>query len=152
MTHLSRRTSLVGLAAICATGFSSEALADTSSPVGLWTTIDDETNQPKSVVQLELRNGVLFGRVVELINPKEKDPKCEECSGDKKNKPIQGLEIMWGLKADGGEWSGGFVLDPESGNEYRCYVEVLDGGQRLKVRGYLGIALLGRTQYWRRKK
>jgi uncharacterized protein (DUF2147 family) len=121
-----------------------------ASPVGYWTTIDDDGKTPKAVVNIVANQGKLSGRIVKLMNPKEKDPKCRECEGAKHNQPIVGLEIMWGLKKDGDEWSGGHILDPDNGKEYKCYVEVIDGGKQLQVRGYIGIALLGRTQYWRR--
>ena len=60
--------------------------------------------------------------------------------------------ILWGLKKDGDEWSGGKILDPENGKSYKCWIQVIDDGRRLKVRGYIGISLLGRTQYWKKAK
>jgi uncharacterized protein (DUF2147 family) len=119
-------------------------------PTGFWTTIDDDCGIEKAVVEIVNYRGTLHGKIVSLMNPAVPNPKCEKCSGKKKNKPIIGLEIIWGLTQDGEEWSGGYILDPETGDEYRCYIEVIDGGERLKVRGYLGVALLGRTQYWQR--
>lgn len=119
-------------------------------PTGFWTTIDDDGKTPTSVVEIYAQAGKLRGKIVELINPREKDPKCTECDGNKHNQPIVGMEILWGLERDGSEWSGGRILDPKNGKEYKCYIEVIDAGQRLKVRGYIGIALLGRTQYWHR--
>jgi len=67
-----------------------------------------------------------------------------------KDKPIAGLVIIENLTEDGDEFNGGTIMDPENGKTYKCYIELLDDG-KLKVRGYLGISLLGRTQYWRRK-
>lgn len=119
-------------------------------PVGYWTTIDDDGKTPTGVVQIYAKGNQLSGRIVKLIKPREKHPRCTECEGSKHNQPIVGMEILWGLEKDGDEWSGGRILDPKNGNVYKCYIEVIDGGKRLKVRGYLGIALLGRTQYWRR--
>jgi len=117
---------------------------------GFWTTIDDDGKTPTSVVEIYAKGGKLHGKIVELINPREKNPRCTECDGDKHNQPILGMEILWGLERDGSEWSGGKILDPKSGKEYKCYIEVIDAGRRLKVRGYIGIALLGRTQYWQK--
>jgi uncharacterized protein (DUF2147 family) len=119
-------------------------------PIGYWTTVDDDGKTVTSVVQIYARRGKLHGKIVELINPREKNPKCSACEGDKHDQPILGMEILWGLEKDGDEWSGGRILDPRNGTAYKCYIEVVDGGKRLKVRGYVGIALLGRTQYWRR--
>lgn len=130
------------------------ATVDPMSPLGVWTTIDDNTGKPKSLIKIWERNGKIHGTIVKLLNPKDgnPNPKCDKCSGDKKNKPIVGMTIMTGLYKDGDEWSGGTILDPESGNTYKVYLEVLAGGKKLKVRGYIGISLLGRTQYWVRSR
>jgi len=120
--------------------------------IGYWTTIDDDGKTAKSVVRIFEKNSRLYGNIVELFNPKPKDPKCDQCEGANKGKPILGMQIIWNLEKNGSEWSGGHILDPKNGKVYKCYIEVLDGGARLKVRGYIGIALLGRTQYWRHTK
>lgn len=121
------------------------------SPVGYWTTIDDD-GKASSVIQIFPRGKKLFGKIVTLINPREKDPKCSACEGARKNQRIIGMEILRDFEQDDDEWSGGYILDPREGKEYSCYLELLDGGKRLKVRGYIGIALLGRTQIWRRSE
>ena len=120
------------------------------SPVGYWTTIDDDGKTASSVIQIYARGKKLYGKIVKLINPREKDPRCTECEGSRKNQRILGMEILRDFEQDDDEWSGGYILDPRNGKEYSCYLELIDGGKRLKVRGYVGIALLGRTQYWRR--
>jgi len=61
-----------------------------------------------------------------------------------------GLRILCDLQKDGAQWSGGKVLDPESGRIYKCSIAVEEGGKKLKVRGFIGFSLLGRTQYWLR--
>jgi uncharacterized protein (DUF2147 family) len=121
-----------------------------SSPVGYWTTIDDDGKTPSSVIQIYPKGKKLFGKIVQLINPREKDPKCTECEGARKNQRIIGMEILRDFEQDDDEWSGGYILDPRNGTEYKCYMELIEGGKRLKVRGYVGIALLGRTQYWQK--
>jgi uncharacterized protein (DUF2147 family) len=127
---------------------------DVATPEGYWKTIDDDGKTAKSVLQLWFDQGKLQGRIVKLFlkqgdNP---DPVCEKCSGANKNKKVIGMQILFSLSKDKDEWSGGTILDPESGNTYKCYVQVLDGGKKLKVRGYVGISLLGRTQYWFRTR
>jgi uncharacterized protein (DUF2147 family) len=62
-----------------------------------------------------------------------------------------GLIFIKGLTKDGEEYSGGKILDPKNGKLYKCYI-TLEGNDKLKVRGYIGISLLGRTQYWKRVK
>jgi uncharacterized protein (DUF2147 family) len=64
---------------------------------------------------------------------------------------VVGLRILWDMKKDGDGWSGGMILDPETGKTYRCLLSLADGGMKLKVRGYLGLSVLGRTQYWHRE-
>jgi uncharacterized protein (DUF2147 family) len=125
-------------------------LAEGGSPVGYWKTIDDDGKTEKSIVQIYKKGDKVFGKIVELINPDEPNPVCDKCKGKRKNQPIVGLEIIWDLEEDGDEWSGGRILDPENGKDYSCYIEVKEGGKKLKVRGYLGISLFGRTQYWHR--
>lgn len=124
------------------------------SPVGVWKTIDDETGKPKSLVEISESNGVITGKVVKLFRKPEDDqnPKCDKCSGDKKDKPIIGLEILWGMqKKNETEWASGEIMDPKKGKTYSCKMEIIENGQKLKVRGFLGISLLGRTQVWERE-
>lgn len=114
---------------------------------GHWKTIDDETGEPKSVVEIYQEDGKVYGKIVELIDPERPDPICEECSGADKDAPILGLVIIKGLSADGAEYNGGKILDPKSGKLYKCYIS-LEEDDTLKVRGFVGFSLLGRTQYW----
>jgi uncharacterized protein (DUF2147 family) len=159
------RRTLLTLAALAALGAASSAFAandeasaqaadpsaaSATSPVGYWTTIDDDGKTPSSVIQIYPKGKKLFGKIVQLINPREKDPKCTACDGPRKNQRIIGMEILRDFERDDDEWSGGYILDPRNGTEYKCYMELVEGGKRLKVRGYVGIALLGRTQYWQK--
>ncbi len=124
-----------------------------NSPLGRWKTVDDLTGRAKSIVLIWEQNGKLFGRVQNLVNPDPKDPNphCNGCPGDQKDKPVVGLQIMQNLSKDKDGWSGGTILDPATGKIYKCLLSVLDGGAKLKVRGFIGISLLGRTQYWQRE-
>ncbi|KGK59131.1 uncharacterized protein (DUF2147 family) [Xanthomonas arboricola] len=124
------------------------------SPVGRWKTIDDETGKPKSVVQIEqAANGTLSGKVVEILqSAKGPNPLCDKCEGERKGKPIKGMTILWGLKADGtAVWDGGSVLDPAKGKTYKAKITLTEGGKKLQMRGYVGIEALGRTQTWVRE-
>ena len=123
------------------------------SPIGKWKTIDDNTNKEKSIVEIYQVNGKLHGKVVKVYPDPGEDPNpiCDQCKGDKKNKPVVGMEIMWELEKDGSEWGDGSIMDPENGKTYDCYIELVSN-EKLKVRGYLGFSLLGRTQYWYRVK
>jgi len=125
---------------------------DVNSPVGHWKTVDDTTGQVTSLVVIWEDNGKLYGKIEQLIHPDphDRNPRCLRCDGDARDKPLVGLRILWDLRRDGDHWSGGRVLDPDNGKEYRCSLALESGGRKLKVRGYLGFSLLGRTQYWLR--
>ncbi|WP_309891989.1 DUF2147 domain-containing protein [Archangium sp.] len=130
--------------------FATSALAQAPSAVGRWTTIDDETKKPKSVITIYEEGGKLFGKIEKLYREptEEQNPLCDKCEGTLKNQPITGMVILRDLKKDGDEWTGGTILDPANGKTYKCKIAVQDGGKKLKVRGYIGMALLGRTQHW----
>ena len=118
--------------------------------LGVWKTIDEKTNQPSSLIRLEERNGGLIGTVIELIpTPGETlITHCRLCKSERKDKPIVGMVIMNGLKKEKpGYWSGGEILDPEEGDIYKVKIATEDG-KTLRVRGYIGISLIGRTQVW----
>jgi uncharacterized protein (DUF2147 family) len=93
--------------------------------------------------------GELTGKVDKLLRP-DADParRCTECSDDRKDKPMLGLDVIrGGRKAEGKDvWEGGKILDPENGKEYRASYTPIEGGARLEVRGYLGP--FWRTQTW----
>jgi uncharacterized protein (DUF2147 family) len=119
--------------------------------IGKWKTIDDETGKAKSIVEIYERSGKIYGKILEILEEENRNRKCDLCSGVEKDKPILGMTIIKGLTKDGDEYSGGKILDPKNGKQYKCYI-TLDGKDKLKVRGYIGISLLGRTQTWARVK
>ena len=120
------------------------------SPVGLWRSIDDKTGEAKAEIRIVDNGGVLTGRIEKRLSKDAKpDEVCKECKDDRAGKPIQGLEIIRGVrKAQGkeGVWEGGKVLDPENGREYTARLTPIDGGQKLEMRGSFGP--FGRTQTW----
>jgi uncharacterized protein (DUF2147 family) len=122
------------------------------TPVGLWHTIDDETNEPKGEIRITENNGVLSGVVGRALkeDPKAKNV-CDLCTDDRKNKNIIGMEILRNLTREGKEsnflWAGkGTILDPNNGKVYTVKMTPIEGGKRLQVRGYIGVFY--RTQYW----
>jgi len=126
-------------------------LSATAQVTGKWKTIDDETGQAKSIVEIYEQNGKVYGKIVEILNPAKKNATCTECKGADKGKPILGLVIIKGLTKDDDEWTDGDILDPTKGKLYSCTI-TMDGKDKLEVRGYMGISLLGRTQTWTRVK
>ena len=136
-------------AVICLPGFASDL-----SPGGLWKTIDDNTGKPRGLVRIIEVNGEYRGRV-EKIFPKpgeDPNPKCEKCDGTRRNQPVIGMTILWGITKYGDEYQGGEILDPENGKIYRAKIRLEDGGEKLNVRGFIGFSLFGRTQIWLREQ
>ena len=125
--------------------------ADMTSAVGNWVTIDDETGKAKSVVKITQVGNELRGSIVKLMDPTKQNAVCDECKGANKGKPIKGMIMMWGLKPAGAAWAGGRILDPSNGKIYKAKMSLVDGGKKLNVRGFIGFALLGRTQTWNRQ-
>ena len=116
--------------------------------VGKWHTVDDQTGEVKSTVEIYLKENKAFGKIVAITDPQQQNVKCTECqsSDPRKNQKILGMEIIKGLKQSGKEWISGEILDPENGKVYKCKIWVENGA--LVVRGYLGFTWLGRSQTW----
>ena len=125
---------------------------------GKWTTIDDSTGEPRGVVHIYPGgDGLYYGKLTEQLGPDAKpDDKCTECDEDdpRYNQPVIGMVIITKMRASSDLTSAedGEILDPENGNVYGCELEVTEGGNRLKVRGFLGFSWLGRTQEWVRRE
>lgn len=115
---------------------------------GKWTTVDDDTGEIKSIVEIIERDGEIYGRIVAILTESNPDVVCDQCGEDDEryNQRIMGMEIIQNLKKSGSEYGDGTILDPEDGKVYRCKLWVEDG--QLKVRGYWGPFY--RTQTWRK--
>lgn len=131
---------------------SSVAWADNASPVGLWRNVDDVSGKPRALIRITEANGALQGRIEKVFLAPNESPKCEKCEGALKNAPVIGLVILSGLKKDGAEYTGGQILDPDSGKTYSSKLSLTDGGKKLNVRGYIGVSMLGRSQIWQRQE
>ncbi len=116
------------------------------SIVGVWKTIDDETGEAKSHMEIAEKGGKFYGKIVKLLQD-EPDKTCDECPGDKKNKPLVGMEILWDMKVYKDYWSNGKIMDPANGKTYKCSIWQANENE-LTVRGYIGFSLLGRSQAW----
>lgn len=136
------------LAAIIFASMALPAVAQ-MSPVGHWHTLDEKTNEVKSQIQITESGGVVSGKIEKLLRKDTKqDAVCDECSDDRKGKPLLGLEIIRGAKkaADKNVWEDGKILDPENGKNYTLRLTPIEGGKKLEVRGSIGP--FGRTQTW----
>ncbi|MEE2671040.1 MAG: DUF2147 domain-containing protein [Bdellovibrionota bacterium] len=78
---------------------------------------------------------------LDINNPEESERK----------KSLKGLVNLKGFKFDGNEWTGGTIYDPQKGKTYKAFMK-MDGNDKLKIRGYIGISLFGRTTEWERQK
>lgn len=137
-------------------GLSTTYAADNGipNPVGYWKQMSDN-NQPQSIMYLWLDNHhILHGKVVAgfLMNGKVPQGICAHCPAPFTNKPILGMEILWGFtnedEDDDNYWSNGFLLDPDRASIYHGTLTLENNGNSMKVRGYIGIPLFGRTQTW----
>jgi uncharacterized protein (DUF2147 family) len=132
----------------CVCGLST-AIADTLNGT-TWVSMDDKTGKPRAVIQISEKNGVVVGEIADIYPDAGDTGICSKCPGEFKDKPIKGLEFLWGLKQTGPKnWEGGQILDAKTGKVYR--VKMLLKGDKLYVRGFIGFSVLGRTQIWERK-
>lgn len=150
-----KRLSIAALAALAATAlFSSGTWAQQASPVGLWKNIDDQTGKPKALIRITESNREIRGKIEKLFREagEEAQPKCDKCVGARKDQPVVGMTILFGMKQDGSEYNGGQILDPGNGKIYSSRLTLAEGGKKLNVRGYIGMPMLGRTQTWVREE
>ncbi|MFZ2649835.1 MAG: DUF2147 domain-containing protein [Burkholderiaceae bacterium] len=122
-----------------------------ATPVGLWKTIDDETQREKSWVRIVEAGGILTGKVERIADPAKQDSKCDKCSDERKDKPVLGMTLVRNTSQNVDDkeiWDGGDILDPNNGKVYRLRLKPLDGGKALEVRGYIGPFF--RNQTWLR--
>ena len=141
-----RRHALI--ATLSLTALASQAMAQ-NTPVGRWHSIDDETKEVKSEIVITENGGVLTGRIEKLLRKgADQTRRCTDCTDDRKDQPLIGLEIIRGAKKVEGKdvWEGGQILDPENGKSYNLRLTPVEGGKKLDVRG--SILFIGRTQTW----
>lgn len=127
--------------------------AELTTPVGTWKNIDDKTGEAKALIQITESGGKLEGKIIKVLKSDDgPNPTCKACDGERKDKPVEGMTILWGLSKDGDEWNGGQILDPKNGKIYKAKMSLDDGGRKLNVRGYIGFSLMGRSQVWLRQE
>ncbi|MFG6429568.1 DUF2147 domain-containing protein [Roseateles sp. LYH14W] len=151
MRNIFKAVSLIALSAALAP---LHAWAGDASPVGLWKNVDDVSGKPRALIRVTEANGKLQGRIEKVFPAagEEPNPKCVKCEGALKNAPVLGLVILSGLTKDGDDYVGGQILDPDNGKVYRSQLRLIQNGQQLSVRGYIGVPMLGRSQTWLRQE
>ncbi len=155
---ISFRRSLTDYAIVVVTGLllsvqliSGQAYAgNAESPVGLWKTFDDKTGQASGLVRIYEQDNKLYGRIEKTLTPGDETLMCTSCRDERRDQRIVGMVIMRSVAFENGRSHGGDFLDPDNGNIYRCDLKIEDQGAKLRVRGYIGISLVGRSQIWER--
>jgi len=136
---------------ICSLFISVVSFSAVLSPLGYWKQYSDGTGQLQSLIKIwRSKKGDLRGTVVAgyAMNGKAPGLYCVKCPGPFHNKRIVGQTILWGLQYQNGYWQDGHILDPNSGSIYHAQLRLLDNGNKISARGYIGISLFGRSQTW----
>jgi uncharacterized protein (DUF2147 family) len=109
----------------------------------------DDEGKPGGQVETYLVHGELFGKVTKSRPERPPNEPCDKCPGELKGKPVLGMVIIRAFRPEGDRWVGGTVLDPKNGKVYKGKIWSV-GQDKLHMRGFVGISLLGRTQTWTR--
>jgi uncharacterized protein (DUF2147 family) len=124
------------------------AAAFAETPAGVWKSVDDATGKEKAIIRITEANGVFTGKIEKLLDPTKQDSKCDECTDDRKGKPVVGLTIIRNVKKGDAHWEGGDILDAANGKVYRVRLTPSADNKKMDVRGYFGNPIFGRTQVW----
>jgi len=128
--------------------------ARTAEPtaVGVWEQVDETSGKAESWFKITERNGVYEGTIVKIFFKPGEDENwiCDKCEGAEHNAPVLGLTLIKGMQRNGSAYENGTIMDPRDGSVYRALMKLTPDGQKLEVRGYLGISLFGRSQMWNR--
>ena len=119
---------------------------------GTWQQIDDKTGSPKAIIDIRKESdGTFTGKITKITPRPGYTPRetCVDCPAPYTNKPILGLDVLTGLKASGSSnFISGKILDPLSGKIYSTKAKLSPNGNRITLRGYIGVSALGRSQTW----
>lgn len=126
--------------------------ADSDAILGDWVTVDKKTGNPGSIVQISRQNDLFFGKIVKIYAHQDGKSKevCTKCSDDRYNKPILGLTIVRNVREQEGQYVDGSILNPSTGKEYHCILELTDDGAKLTLHVYAGSSMFSKTEVWTR--
>ena len=120
------------------------------SVVGKWKTYDIfDKNREEAIVEIYLDKGGLYVKIIEILPLEHKNDLCEKCPGSLKDKPILGMIILRAAKFQDNVWQGAKILNAKNGKEYGCHISI-EGPDLLRVRGFIGYPIFGKTLYWTR--
>lgn len=134
---------------VCSPMVSTKA-AEAVSPVGLWEAFDTHSGKATGRMIIYQEGDLFFGRNAALSPSDRAGERCTHCQDERNEQPLIGLVIMRNMRFDHGMYSGGDILDPSTGRVYSCEFRLTDGGQKMILRGFLGVPFLGGSQEWRR--
>jgi len=138
---------LVLLALVSVAGAGAQQLSPKlQNAIGRWQVVTND-GKLNGKVETYLKDGKLFGRVTELRPGRTPQDVCGKCSGEYQDQLILGMVIMRNFQPDGDAWAHGTVVDPENGKEYQGKIWAV-GNDSLHMRGFIGIAVFGRTETW----
>ncbi len=123
------------------------------TPEGLWRTYNDKTGEAESLVRISNSGGAYIGVIETILDPDEQGATCELCTDARKGKPVLGMKVIRDIhKSDNEEglWEGGRILDVRSGKDYKVHLRIDGEDKEMRVRGYLGFSLIGRTSLFER--
>lgn len=123
-----------------------------SDVLGVWLNEDKDAH-----IEIYMQGNKFDGKIVWLKNPNDSitnQPRLDKNNEDEslRTRPVMGLLLLRGFEFDDDEWEDGRIYDPKNGKDYKCYIEFEDEADKnkLKVRGFIGFSMLGRTTYWTR--
>ena len=116
---------------------------------GKWKTIDDNSGEAKSIVEIYKEDGKIFGQIKRILKESKRSVRCTECKGDLKDIKVEGMVFIRDLEKDGDKYANGEIIDPENGKSYDAKIWLNeDNPDELLVRGY--VSVFYRTQTWKR--
>lgn len=132
--------------------FSSLIYAASDPVSGYWQTIDDKTKKPNSIIEVKKKDLFYVGIIAKTyVTPEEqRTHRCMHCTGAQKDKLILGLTIIEHMSCVNSFCRGGKILDPRNGDLYHATMRVVNDDKQLRVRGYIGIPLFGKSVIWNR--
>lgn len=127
-------------------------VTEAQTVVGTWKTYDIfDKNIEESIVEIYLDGDEVAIKIVEIIPEVHKNDLCTKCSDYRRDQPILGMVILEGAKLQDKVWQGAKILNAKNGKEYGCHLS-LEAPDLLKVRGFIGYPIFGKTLYWTRIK
>lgn len=113
------------------------------------------TENGKSIITIYKCGAKYCGKITWLRNPYDENGKKQSDDNNPnqnlRGRPLMGINLLKDFVNVGdGKWEKGTIYNPEDGKTYSCNIEMMENGKKIKVRGFVGISLFGKTQVWPR--